>query len=132
MKNTRTSSNPTNFNALAWVRAAKAAGVKYIVVTSKHHDGFGMFRSGLTDWCISRTPFQRDPLKELAAACKAEGITFCLYYSIMDWHSPDWPPILPSGGMDLVVLRTWPPDMNRYVRYMKGQLWLNCSRITGR
>src|SRR5271163_3004599 len=82
--------NPTNFDALAWVKAAKYAGVKYIVITSKHHDGFGMYRSDLTDWCIKRTPFQRDPLAELAAACQAEGIKFCLYYTIMDWHSPDW------------------------------------------
>ena len=64
--------------------------MKYIVITAKHHDGFGMFRSELTDWCIKSTPFQRDPLKELAAACKDAGITFCFYHSIMDWHHPDW------------------------------------------
>jgi alpha-L-fucosidase len=100
------------------VRIAKDAGMKYIVITSKHHDGFGMFRSELTDWCIRSTPFQRDPLKELAAACKEAGITFCLYHSIMDWHHPDWG-----------TRRKWndrapatPPDMDRYVRYMKGQL----------
>ena len=111
--------DPTNFDATAWVRAAKAAGVKYIVITSKHHDGFGMFRSDLTDWCIKSTPFKRDPLQELSAACKAEGIRFCCYYSIMDWHSADW------GNR-----RTWndvastnnPPDMDRYVHYMDGQL----------
>ncbi|HZI30932.1 MAG TPA: alpha-L-fucosidase, partial [Candidatus Binatia bacterium] len=68
--------NPVKFDANAWVRAAKNAGVKYIVITSKHHDGFGMFPSRLTEWCISRTPFKRDPLKELAAACKAQGIHF--------------------------------------------------------
>jgi len=61
--------NPVKFNAREWVRTAKDAGMRYIVITSKHHDGFGMFRSGLTDWCIKATPFQRDPLKELAAAC---------------------------------------------------------------
>jgi alpha-L-fucosidase len=111
--------NPTNFDALAWVRAAKAAGVKYIVVTSKHHDGFGMFPSSLTDWCIARTPFQRDPLQELAAACKTEGIKFCLYYSIMDWHSSDWGIRRPWND---VAATNGPPDMDRYVTYMKGQL----------
>ena len=111
--------NPVKFNATNWVRAARAAGVKYIVITSKHHDGFGMFRSDLTDWCISRTPFQRDPLAELAAACKAEGITFCLYHSIMDWHHPDWG--LRRDWND-VAAKDGPPDMDRYVAYLKGQL----------
>ena len=111
--------NPTNFDALAWVKAAKYAGVKYIVITSKHHDGFGMYRSDLTDWCIKRTPFQRDPLKELAAACKAEGIKFCLYYTIMDWHSPDWGIRRPWND---VAAKYGPPNMDRFEDYMKGQL----------
>ena len=110
--------NPVKFDAKAWVRAAKNAGMKYIVITSKHHDGFGMYRSDLTDWCIKSTPFQRDPLKELAAACAAEGIQLCFYHSIMDWHHPDWG-----------TRRAWndkagtgTPDMDRYTAYMKGQL----------
>lgn len=109
--------NPVKFDAREWVRIAKDAGVRYLVITSKHHDGFGMYRSGLTDWCIKSTPFQRDPLKELAAACKDAGIVFCFYHSIMDWHHPDW-------GMR----RKWndkatgTPDMDRYTDYMKGQL----------
>jgi alpha-L-fucosidase len=101
------------------VRAAKAAGVKYIVLTSKHHDGFGMFRSDLTDWCVKRTQFQRDPVGELAAACQAEGIKFCLYYSIMDWHHPDWGNRRPWND---VAAQSGSPDMDRYVTYMKGQL----------
>ena len=111
--------NPTNFDARAWVRAAKGAGVKYIVITSKHHDGFGMFRSDVSDWCLRRTPFQRDPLAELAAACKAEGVKFCLYYSIMDWHHPDWGIRRPWND---VAAKLGPPDMDRYVAYMKGEL----------
>jgi alpha-L-fucosidase len=111
--------NPVKFDASTWVRAAKAAGIKYIVITSKHHDGFGMFRSDLTDWCVRRTPFQRDPLTELAAACKAEGIRFCLYHSIMDWHHPDWGIRRPWND---VAANAGPPDMDRYVAYMKGQL----------
>jgi len=111
--------NPVQFDAANWVRLAKAAGVKYIVITSKHHDGFGMFRSTLTDWCISRTPFQRDPIAELSAACKAEGIRFCLYHSIMDWHSPDWGTRRPWNDL---AANAGPPNMDRYVTYMKGQL----------
>ncbi len=109
--------NPVKFDAREWVRLAKVAGMKYIVITTKHHDGFALYPSALTDWCIKSTPFQRDPLKELAAACKAEGITLCFYHSIMDWHHPDYAP-----------RKSWndiakdPPQMDRYVDFMKGQL----------
>jgi alpha-L-fucosidase len=110
--------NPVKFDAKAWALTARNAGMKYLVITSKHHDGFGMYRSELTDWCMKSTPFPRDPLKELAAACQEEGITFCLYHSIMDWHHPDWG-----------TRRKWndkvpatAPDMDRYTAYMKGQL----------
>jgi alpha-L-fucosidase len=109
--------NPVEFDATQWVRMARDAGMKYIVITSKHHDGFGMFRSDVTDWCIKSTPCQRDPLKELAAACKQAGITLCFYHSIMDWHHPDWG-----------TRRAWndkatgEPDMDRYVDFMKSQL----------
>jgi alpha-L-fucosidase len=110
--------NPVKFDAKQWVATAKGAGMKYLVITSKHHDGFGMFRSGLTDWCIKSTPFQRDPLKELSAACKEAGITFCLYHSIMDWHHPDWGTRRPWNDKAPAA----PPDMDRYTAYMKGQL----------
>lgn len=82
--------NPTRFNARAWARLAREAGMKYLVITSKHHDGFCMWDSKVSTYdIIDRTPFGRDPLKELAAACAAEGVRFCLYHSIMDWHHPD-------------------------------------------
>ena len=109
--------NPVKFDAKQWVATAKGAGVKYIVITSKHHDGFGMFPSQETDWCIKSTPFNRDPLKELSEACREAGIKFCLYHSIMDWHHPDWG-----------TRRAWndkatgTPDMDRYTAYMKRQL----------
>ena len=111
--------NPVKFDALAWVKAAKAAGVKYIVITSKHHDGFAMFPSDATDWSIKRTPFHRDPIKELAAACKQEGIHFCLYYTIMDWHSPDWGIRRPWND---VAAKYGPPNMDRFEDFMKAQL----------
>jgi alpha-L-fucosidase len=109
--------DPEKFDAREWVRIAKDAGMKYIVITSKHHDGFVMFPSALTDWDIKSTPFKRDPLKELSEACKTEGIKFCCYYSIMDWHHPDWGRREPWNDT-----ATGQPDMDRYVVYMKGQL----------
>ena len=109
--------NPVKFDAKEWVRMAKDAGMKYIVITSKHHDGFGLWPSKLNDWNISRTPFQRDPLKELAVACKDAGIKLCFYHSIMDWHHPDWGK---RRAWNDVAAGT--PDMNRYTDYMKAQL----------
>jgi alpha-L-fucosidase len=82
--------NPVQFDARSWVRIAKNAGMKYIVITSKHHDGFSMFDSKVSDYTIAKsTPFKRDPMKELAVACKEAGLRFCFYHSIMDWHHPD-------------------------------------------
>ncbi|MBL0177002.1 MAG: alpha-L-fucosidase [Ignavibacteria bacterium] len=81
--------NPARFDADAWVRLAKEAGMKYIVVTSKHHDGFSMYDTKVGNYdIVDATPFKRDPMKELASACAKEGIRFCFYHSIMDWHHP--------------------------------------------
>lgn len=83
--------NPTKFNAEEWVRVAKNAGVKYIVITSKHHDGFAIFKSDASKYnIVDATPFGRDPLKELAAACQKAGIKLGFYYSqTQDWHEPN-------------------------------------------
>jgi alpha-L-fucosidase len=83
--------NPVEFDAAEWVRLAKAAGQKYIVITSKHHDGFCLFDSDLTDYnIVDATPFGRDPLRELADECQAQGIRLGFYYSqTQDWHHPD-------------------------------------------
>ncbi len=82
--------NPVDFNAREWVRILKDAGMKYLVITSKHHDGFAMFRSKVSDYnIIDATPFKRDPMAELAEACRAEGIKFCLYFShVREWRHP--------------------------------------------
>lgn len=110
--------NPEKFNADDWVTLAKNAGMKYIVITSKHHDGFCLFDSKETDFDIMSTPFKRDILKELSDACLKQGITLCFYHSIMDWHHPDYLP-----------RRQWENDrpaeganMDKYVTYMKNQL----------
>ncbi len=83
--------NPTRFDAEAWVSLAQATGMKYIVVTAKHHDGFAMYRSQVSKYNIADwTPFARDPLMELSAACRKAGIRFCVYYSHReDWDDPD-------------------------------------------
>src|SRR5678815_5468884 len=101
--------DPEKFNAEEWVRAAKTAGMKYIVITTKHHDGFCMFDTKQTDFDIMSTPFHRDVMKELAATCKKEGIRLCFYHSIMDWHQPyyfprrEWEKDRPGTGADFDV-----------------------------
>ena len=113
--------NPVKFDARGWVHTAKNAGMKYLVFTSKHHDGFAMYPTALSDWGITSTPWwkqtHRDPVKELADACAAEGVTFCLYFTIMDWHHSDWG--LRRAWNDRA---TGTPDMDRFAAYMKGQL----------
>jgi alpha-L-fucosidase len=100
--------NPVNFDADRWVKTAKDAGMKYIVITSKHHDGFAMFHSAANPFNIyDATPFHRDPLKELAAACQKNGIKLGFYYSqAQDWTAPGgaaagghWDPAQ-DGSMD--------------------------------
>ena len=104
--------NPTKFNASEWARLAKSAGMKYMVITSKHHDGFCMFNSKLTDWdIIDATPFKRDVIGELAKACREEGIRFGVYYSILDWW---WA----GGAYPITII----PNFSRYLEYMKGQI----------
>jgi len=113
----KNSFNPVDFDAKKWVQIAKDAGMKYIVITSKHHEGFGMWPSKVGDWNIGHTQFKRDPLKELAAACKDAGITLCFYHSILDWHNPDYSPRRAEDTRQLP-----PPNMDRYDEYMKAQL----------
>ncbi|MGC3957839.1 MAG: alpha-L-fucosidase [Verrucomicrobiota bacterium] len=82
--------NPTNFNAREWVSLIKRAGQKYVIVTTKHHDGFCMFRTATTRFnALEATPFARDVIKELADECRRQGIVFCPYYSIGDWSAAE-------------------------------------------
>ena len=80
--------NPVQFDAQKWVSIAKDAGMKYIVITSKHHDGFCLFDSKFNDYNIMSTPFRRDIMKELSGAAAQQGVRMCWYHSIMDWHHP--------------------------------------------
>jgi alpha-L-fucosidase len=85
--------DPTNFNADEWVRIAKNAGMKYMVITAKHHDGFAMFNSPSSGYdIVALTPWHRDPVGELAEACRRQGLKFGVYYSLgRDWADPDVP-----------------------------------------
>lgn len=111
--------NPVKFDAKAWVQMAKDAGMKYITITSKHHDGFCLFDSKETDWDVMSTPFKRDIVKELADACHEAGIELCLYHSIMDWHHPDY---LPRREWEAKDRPEGDANYDRYVGYMKAQL----------
>lgn len=82
--------NPVKFNADEWVQMAKDAGMKYLVFGCKHHDGFCMFDSKLTNYKITNSPFKRDVVKELADACHKAGLKFGIYYSLPDWYHPDY------------------------------------------
>ncbi|MFA7228494.1 MAG: alpha-L-fucosidase, partial [Melioribacteraceae bacterium] len=110
--------NPVKFDAGQWVKMAKAAGMKYIVITSKHHDGFQLFDSKHSNFNVTATPFKRDILKELANACRKEGLKMCWYHSIMDWHHPDY---LPRREWETTRTSDG-ADFNRYFEYMKAQL----------
>jgi alpha-L-fucosidase len=85
--------DPEKFDAKAWVALAKAAGMKYITITSRHHDGFAMFDSKVSDWnIVKRTPYGKDPLKQLADEAHKQGIKLFFYYSQLDWHNSDYYP----------------------------------------
>ena len=111
--------NPVKFNADQWVTIAKNAGVKYIVITSKHHDGFCLFDTKQTDFCIRSTPFKRDIMKELAEACRRQGIQICWYHSIMDWRHPDY---LPRRKWEEKNRSAEGAQFDRYVGYLKAEL----------
>ena len=110
--------NPVRFDADAWMALANNAGAKYVVITSKHHDGFSIFRSKVSDYDMEITPYAGDPLKDLAQAARRQGIRLGFYHSIMDWHHKDYVPKLawetkePNKGGNL----------DKYLDFMKEQL----------
>lgn len=108
--------NPTKYNAAEWVRIAKAAGMKYIVLTTKHHDGFCLWDTQQTDYNIMNSPLKRDVVKELAAACRQQGIAFGAYYSTCDWYHPDFPLTSPRGKV-----RREKSNIDSYQRFLLAQ-----------
>ena len=110
---------PADFNAAEWVSAIKAAGAKYICITTRHHDGFSMFDSKCTDYDImDATPFKRDIIAELAEECERQGIALHLYYSLIDWGRND----APRGRTGQETGRPEATDPDTYFDFMKCQL----------
>ena len=110
--------NPVHYNPDAWVSLAQNAGVKYMVITSKHHEGFSIFRSKVSDYDMRITPYPGDPLKMLADACKRKGMRLGFYHSIMDWHHPDY---VPKRAWEVAHPQEG-GNLNRYLDFMKAQL----------
>ena len=111
--------NPAAFDAREWVKAIKAGGAKYITFTTRHHEGFSMFATRQNDFNVMKTSFGRDVVKELAEACREEGILFNLYYSLVDWHLDEYP----LG--DCPNKKGWDESKADYAKYhafMKAQL----------
>jgi alpha-L-fucosidase len=112
--------NPTEFDPAEWVSLVKAAGMKYITITSKHHDGFAMFDSKITDWdIVDQTPYRKDVLKLLAEECRNQGIKLFFYYSQLDWHNADY---FPRGRTGLTAGREEKGEWIKYIDFMDGQL----------
>ena len=122
--------NPVKFDAKQWARIAKGAGMKYIVLTSKHHDGFCLWDSKVSDYDIMNTPFKRDLIKELADACKEEGLVLCFYHSIMDWHHPDaQAPHYPTYNTGAKKNPNFPKYFENYLKPQLKELLTNYGKI---
>ena len=112
--------NPVKYDPAAWVAMAKAAGMKYITITSKHHDGFAMYDSKVSDYdIVEKTPYRKDVLKMLADECKKAGLKLFFYHSQVDWHHPDY---FPRGRTGRFAGRDEKGDFNKYLDYMDAQL----------
>jgi alpha-L-fucosidase len=117
---------PEGFDAAQWVGAAKSAGMKYLVITSRHHDGFSLWDSRYSEYDMASTPYGKGILKDLARECERQGIKFGVYYSICDWYHEDYPVVYPDPGdgdprAKVIDAATW-KKMDRYVTFMKNQL----------
>ena len=112
--------NPVDFDAAKWVSTAKNAGMKYIVLITRHHDGFSNWDTKQSDWKITNTHYKQDPLKLLAAECKKQGIKLGFYYSILDWSRDDYP--YETGRTGKQSGRTVKSNYDSYLKFMKNQL----------
>lgn len=109
--------NPVLFDADAWVKTAKDAGMKYLTIVSKHHDGFCLWPTAFSSYNIMNSPFKKDIVGELAKACKKYDIKFCVYFTVLDWRDPDYAVHNPHTG---VVDEH--ADMTKFVARMKNEL----------
>ncbi len=109
--------NPVLFDAEQWVKTAKDAGMKYLTITSKHHDGFCLWPTAYSSYNISNSPFKKDIVGGLAKACKKYGIAFCIYFTVLDWHDADYPVHNPYDSTKNVT-----GNMPGFVMRMKNEL----------
>ncbi len=122
--------NPTKFDAAEWVSLVKKAGMKYITITSKHHDGFAMYDSKVSDYdIVERTPYGKDVLAMLAEECEKQGIKLFFYYSPLDWHHSDY---YPRGRTGRASGRPDSGDWEAYKKYYMAQIDELCSGRYGR
>lgn len=121
--------NPANYDPAKWARLCKQAGMKYAVLTAKHHDGFCLFDSALTDYKSTNTLCGRDLVREYVDAFRNEGIAVGLYYSLIDWHHPDYPAFgdRQHPMQDNVAFQGVHHQFDRYLDYMHGQVRELCS-----
>jgi alpha-L-fucosidase len=124
--------NPVKYDPNAWLDLAAEAGMKYICLTSKHHDGFCLFDTKQTTYNTMNTPYGKDVVRTLADACHKRGVPLCLYYSIADWHQPNYP----NQGRhhELPPQPDDQPDLMRYLEFLKSQvreLCTNYGEISG-
>ncbi len=116
--------DPDLYDPRAWARVAREAGMRYIVVTAKHHDGFCLWDTKLTDFKATRTPCGRDLIRPLVEAARAEGLRIGFYYSLLDWHHPEYTvdAFHPMRDDPAFVEKAKARDLDRYVEYLAGQL----------
>lgn len=112
--------NPVDFDAKKWVSLAKNAGMKYITLITRHHDGFSMWDTKQSNWNITNTPYKKDIVKQLADECHKQGIKICFYYSLLDWYRSDYQ--YETGRTGKGTGRTQKSNWEQYIAFMKAQL----------
>ena len=122
--------DPDLFDPKEWARMAKLAGMKYFVITTKHHDGFCLWPSAHTDYCIKNTPYQKDLIRATVDAFRAEGIKVGFYYSLIDWHHPEFTvdKIHPMRNNAEERAKNSQRDMRKYAKYMRDQVLELCTQ----
>ncbi len=114
--------NPVKFSAKEWIDMVRDFGMKYICITTKHHDGFAMWPSDYSEYDLAATPFKKDILKELSDECQKQGIVFGTYYSTLDWYHPDYQPYGHGGPGKAFATYADTPNQSRYWIYIKNQV----------
>lgn len=117
--------NPVRFDPDAWLDLAESAGMRYVCLTTKHHDGFCLWDTKLTAYNTMNTPYGRDIVKQLADTCHRRGMPLCLYYSVVDWHQPNYPN--QDRHHEIPAQEADSPDLDRYIDFVKGQVRELCT-----